>query len=203
MYDVCEVREMKNSGVNKISLTEIAAARLADWVKEYQSTDRRTYLKLKYGIEVLFINITKMFAVYLTAYMLNLLTATIIFHISYCIIRKTAYGIHARTSIMCTLLSIMYFVGIPYLATSYSIPGPMILPIYLANGFILYLFAPSLTKKGVSMDYNKKRKLRNLSIVMCIVLMIITLLISDETTKTLITTGATLASVLTIQKNTI
>src|SRR5699024_3949788 len=101
MYDVCEVREMKNSGVNKISLTEIAAARLADWVKEYQSTDRRTYLKLKYGIEVLFINITKMFAVYLTAYILNLLTATIIFHISYCIIRKTAYGIHARTSIMC------------------------------------------------------------------------------------------------------
>lgn len=192
---------MKKLELNKISLTEATATRVADWVNSQLKEDKKAYLKLKLGLEVIFINITKMLIVYSVAYLLNLLTATIIFHLSYFLIRRSAYGVHAKTSFLCSLISVVSFVGIPYVATLITIPNALILIIYVINVAILYRFAPSLTKKGWKMNEKRKRELRNQSMLMCILLMLVTLFIPNVTIKSLITSGVTLASLLTIQKN--
>ncbi|RLL42889.1 hypothetical protein D8M04_15180 [Oceanobacillus piezotolerans] len=192
---------MKKLELNKISLTEAAAIRVAEWVNTQLKEDNKAYLKLKLGLEMLFINITKMLIVYSMAYILNLLTATIIFHLSYYLIRKNAYGVHAKTSALCSLISVLYFVGIPYVATLVTIPNAIILVIYLINAVILYFFAPSFTRKSAKMSDSRKLKLRNQSMMMCFILMLVTLFIATVTTKNLLTFGATLACLLTIQKH--
>ncbi len=182
-------------------MTEVAADRLATWINGELGDDRLKYLKLKLGLETLFINFSKLFVVYTISFLLNLLFATIIFHLSYYLIRRTAYGLHAQSSIVCTLLSILFFVGIPYLATLVTIPNGNILIIYLFNCMLLYFFAPSNTNKCMIINKKRRLRLRNQSIVMCLVIMIITLVIPNETVKTLLTMGAILASILTVPKD--
>ena len=192
---------MRKLEPSKISLTEAAAIRVTEWVNSQLQEDKKAYLKLKLGLEMLFINLTKMLLVYSVAYMLNLLSAVIIFHLSYYLIRKSSYGAHAKTSAFCSFISVVYFIGIPYIATVIIIPNAIILAIYLINGIILFIFAPSLTKKSGKMSEKRRRKLRNQSLLMCLYLMLFTLFISNITMKNLLTFGATLACLLTIQKH--
>ncbi|QAS52230.1 accessory gene regulator AgrB [Halobacillus litoralis] len=192
---------MKGIQIQGMEMTEVVADRCASWLHKKSKGDRRRYLKMKLGFETLFINLSKMVVVYAVALWFQIFLATLLFHLSYYTIRRTSYGRHAGNSLMCSLISIVIFVGIPYVAPFIVLPTSMIILLFLINGWLIYKFAPSFTTKNRIPSRKKQLKLRNQSLGTCIIIMAVTLMISDSTAQTLLTSGATLASLLTIPNN--
>lgn len=190
---------MENAKIEKVSLTENFAGRIAKWAQDPEK-DHLKYLKVKLGLETLFINVSKMIVVYVFALLFGVLWQVFVFNVSYILIRRFAGGIHAPNSLLCSLLSVITFIGIPYIVIMYALPIVAILVAFVCSSIILYLCAPYISKKNGDIYKENKRKLRNQSLVTCFILLGITLLVQDEAFQTLVTSGVTFASVLTIQK---
>lgn len=190
---------MEDSKVAKVSLTENIAERIARWAQSPEE-DRIKYLKVKLGLETILINVTKGLIVYSVVLFLGLFWQVVVFHIGYYLIRRTANGIHATDSLICSVLSVIAFVGVPYIAMTYTLPIYIIPFLFIMNALLLYLFAPYVSKKNKHVHKHNRQKLRNQSIAMCFALLGITLLLPSETFQTILASGVTLASMLTIQK---
>lgn len=190
---------MENVKVEKVSLTEHFAGKIAKWAQDPEENHLK-YLKVKLGLETLFVNVSKIIVVYLFALFTGLLWQVFVFNASYILIRRVAGGMHAPNSLLCSVLSVITFIGIPYLATMYTLPTLFILIAFVCSAIILFLCAPYISKKNGDIFKDNKRTLRNQSLVTCFVLLGISLLVQDETFQTLVTSGVTFASVLTIQR---
>lgn len=184
----------------KPSLTERIADKIAQWAQDPEA-DNLKYLKVKLGLEALLINITKAIIVYTVVLIIGIFWQVLVFNISYYLIRRFAGGYHLPDSFLCSVLSVVVFVSIPYLAIHYALPLYAIPIIYVVNGIIIYLFAPYVSKKNGDVYGDNRIKLRNQTLTICFILLGISLLIQNETFQTLLTLGATLASVLTIHFN--
>lgn len=184
----------------KLSLTEIIATKIAQWAADPE-VDHLKYLKVKLGLETLLINITKTIFVYTAVLIVGIFWQVLVFNLSYYLIRRYAGGYHIPGSVLCSVASAAVFVGIPYLAISYALPFYFIPILYLMNGIILYLFAPYVSKKNGDVHGENRIKLRNQALILCFILLGVSLLIQNETFQTLLTLGATLASLLTIHRS--
>lgn len=69
----------------------------------------------------------------------------------------------------------------------------IILIAFTCSGIMLYLFAPYISKKNGNIYKESRYKLRNHSLVTCLILLGITLFIRDETFQTIITSGVSFA----------
>lgn len=112
--------------------------------------------KIKYGLEGLYLSITKIIVITLLAILLNIFFEYLILLILFNIIRFTAFGIHASKSIYCWISSIVIFLGIPFICKYIYINKLIILLISLACILLFLLFAPSDTPKRPLIN-NKKR----------------------------------------------
>ena len=112
---------------------------------------------IKYGLEGLYLTITKLIVIVILAYTLNIFLEVIIFLLIYNIIRMTSFGLHATKSWICLVSSSLIFIGFPIICKY----------IYLTNyfkvilGLVLILFiyknAPADTHKRPII--NPKRRL--------------------------------------------
>lgn len=112
---------------------------------------------IKYGLEGLYLTITKLIVIAILAYTLNIFLEVIIFLLIYNIIRMTSFGLHATKSWICLVSSSLIFIGFPIICKY----------IYLTNyfkvilGLVLILFiyknAPADTHKRPII--NPKRRL--------------------------------------------
>lgn len=70
---------------------------------------------IKYGLEGLYLTITKIIIIFLLAYVLNIFKEVIIFLLIYNVIRTTSFGLHATKSWICLLSSTLIFIGVPFI----------------------------------------------------------------------------------------
>src|SRR5574344_1626506 len=76
---------------------------------------------IKYGLESIYILITKTIVIFSLAFLLNIFYEVLIFSCFYGFIRMTSFGLHATKSWACYLSSIIIFILIPYLLKIYDI----------------------------------------------------------------------------------
>ncbi|GAB2547675.1 accessory gene regulator B family protein [Gracilibacillus alcaliphilus] len=173
----------------RVSITEVIANKIALWVKERNRLEEIDYLKMKLGVGVILTNITKGIIVYGLAILLNIFFETLILHGSYFLLRRSSFGLHAKSSTICTLLSIVLFVVIPYMMKDIVINNYILLPLFLVCIFFVYLFAPADTEKHPLLGKNRRKKLRNQSVITCMVLMLIAVIVPMPMISTLVFTG--------------
>lgn len=130
--------------------------------------------KLAYGLEGIYLTITKMVIILLIAFLLGFLKEFIITLILFNIIRFPGFGFHASKSIVCLISSTVLILGIPYLFSSVVVPLniKIILCVVLIIAFIL--FAPADTHKR-PLTNKKKRTIRKIGT--CLLALIYTVLI--------------------------
>ena len=130
-----------------------------DLICKYQSFSDYDKKKLLYGLEGIYLTITKLVILLILAIVLDMFKEIVIVTVLFNIIRYTGFGFHAEKSYQCLFFSIFNFIAIPYL----------LLHIYLPN-FIVYvicaicvthylLFAPADTKKR-PLSNKRKRIIR-------------------------------------------
>ena len=149
-------------------------------IKKNYSYNDIMYERIRYGLEIIYLSITKIFVILLVSYLLGMLKETIILMIFSTPLRNYSYGIHAKKSWHCYVSSIFCFVLLPKLIINYnlSIILRITISIYALTSMIIY--APADTHKRPIINTNHRKKLKYTSIIITISYIFLTILINDN-----------------------
>lgn len=131
--------------------------------------DSDTIDRIKYGLEIIYITITKLVVIFGVSAIFNLLKETIIFTIFINGIRSFAYGIHAKKSWHCYISSLISFVLMPYIFSNITFNYFQIISISICCLLSIILFAPADTDKRPLVNKKHRLKLKIISTLICLV----------------------------------
>lgn len=174
----------------KMGFTESLACRMAQRLNKEREGEYIDYLKMKLGFEMLLINLSKLVLVYGAAILFHLLWQTLIMHGAYFAIRKTAFGLHANNGIICTAVSTVFFVGLPYISQRYISPDNLEVSILgIISLALLSRYAPADTDKFPLIGKEKRAKLRRRTQYSTMLVVLIAWLCPSPTVKGLLMLG--------------
>lgn len=120
---------------------------------------------LRYGLEGIYLTITKLVIIILLAILLHIEKEVILMMVLFNIIRFTGFGVHAGDSKTCLITSTLFFIFIPLFFLNVSLPiyGKGIICALCILSYIVY--APADTVKR-PLKNEKKRKIRKIVTVL-------------------------------------
>ena len=135
--------------------------------------------EIKYGIESLYLTITKMIILIILSLIFNIKKEFIIFLLLYNGIRIFAFGLHAKKSSWCLISSIIFFIVLP-----------IILKFIIINKFVIsilgsillinyYKYSPADTRKRPIVNVKIRLKYKYLSCIIVIIYLFIALIINN------------------------
>lgn len=135
--------------------------------------DNDTLDRVKYGLELLYISITKIIVILTISLLLGLIKETIITIILFNGLRTYAYGIHAKRSIDCYISSSFIFIVLPFIFTliEFNVIQKILISILSLISFILY--APADTHKRPLINKKHRKKLKIKTIIVCLIYILI------------------------------
>lgn len=127
------------------------------FLEKYNSYSEKDIKKLRYGLEGIYLTITKMIIILLLAFILGIFKEVVILIILFNIIRYFGFGFHAEKSSECLFVSIINFVLIPYVFSklTFSMNISLIIAGFCIINYLV--FAPADTVKRPL--YNKKKRI--------------------------------------------
>ena len=148
-----------------------------NFICNYQSISDYDKKKVKYGLEGLYLTITKMVLLTILALLLNMFKEFILVVVFFNVIRYTGFGFHAEKSYQCLLFSTFNFIAIPFLLLHIQLSNFFVYIICAICIFHYLLFAPADTKKRPLSNKRKRiiRKIVTVTIGFIYTLMIILL----------------------------
>lgn len=130
-----------------------------NFVQGYKNYSNEEVEKLKYGLEGLYLTLTKTIVIVGISIFLGIWKEVLFTLLFFNIIRYTGFGFHAEKSTQCLLLSILYFIIIPMIFLNIIISKFVSVGICLFCILNFILFAPADTKKR-PLPNKKKRIIR-------------------------------------------
>lgn len=131
------------------------------FLKKYKNYSKDDIEKLEYGLEGIYLTLTKLVVIFLLAFLLNIVPELIVVLIFFNIIRFTGFGFHAQKSYQCLIFSIIWFLFVPLFFLKFQLPKFIYILICLLCVFSYLLFAPADTVKRPLLN-SKKRKIRKI-----------------------------------------
>lgn len=148
--------------------------------KYYPNYDETELAEVKYGLEGLYLTVSKMLIIIpisiLTKNFIYMLILLILFNI----LRKTGFGVHATKSLYCLIASIIIFIGIPILCKIITIPLFIKLIISLLSILSLYIYAPADTKKRPLINRKRCLKFKYITVINACIISIASMLITND-----------------------
>lgn len=130
--------------------------------------------KLAYGLEGLYMSITKLVIIFLIAFLLGFIKEFIITLIFFNIIRFPGFGFHASKSVVCLIASTLLILGLPYLFTNIEVSLTIKIILCIVSVITFIICAPADTWKR-PLTNKKKRIIRK--VVACSLAVIYSVLI--------------------------
>ncbi len=153
--------------------------KIMKYIKENKALTIEEEEKIIYGLESIYILVTKLIIIFSIAYILDIFKEMLIFLIIFNIIRSVAFGLHASKSWICLISSICLFIGLPILNKIIVIPYILKFIIGIISLIIIYKYSPADTYNRPIVSI-KRRKFYNISST---IITIIYILISLCTNK--------------------
>lgn len=153
------------------------------FITKYQTYNQEEMEKLLYGLEGLYLTITKLIFIFIVALILGILKEVIILLLLFNVIRYTGFGFHAKRSIECLIFSSTCFIAVPYLMMNLQINNNTILIIYVLCLLSYILYAPADTVKR-PLPNKKKRIIRKIATVIISIVYLILIFIFNNNTMT-------------------
>ncbi len=119
--------------------------------------DETKLAEIRYGLEGLYLQITKLIIIFIVAAFLNVFKELIILLIIYNIIRSTSFGLHATKSWICLVTSLLVFVGGALIVKYVTLDIYIKTIINIITIYFIHKNSPADTKKRPIV--NKKRRL--------------------------------------------
>ena len=149
-------------------------------IKKNYSYNDIMYERIRYGLEIIYLSITKIFVILLVSYLLGMLKETIILMIFSTPLRNYSYGIHAKKSWHCYVSSIFCFVLLPKLIINYNLYIILRITISIYALISMIIYAHDDTHKRPIINTKHRKKLKCTSIIITITYIFLTILINDN-----------------------
>ncbi len=149
-------------------------------IKQYPKYSKDKVDEIMYGVEGIYLTITKTIIISLIALILGVFKELIFLLISFNFIRLFAFGMHANKSWICLLFSSTLFLGGAYLCKILVIPKNILITLFLIVLLIISIYAPSDTVKRPLIKKKRRIIFKILSMTVVIIYFILTLIIKNN-----------------------
>lgn len=149
-------------------------------IKKYNNFDDDKLAVIKYGLESIYILITKTIIILLVSYLLGLLKQTVIFLVCYNFIRIPSFGLHATKSWICLVSSLLIFIILPFICTIITIPIYLKIIIGLIGLAFIIKNAPADTYKRPIISKKRRLFFKICSSIVTIAMILFSLFIEDQ-----------------------
>ena len=145
--------------------------------------------EIRYGLEGIYLSVTKLIIISIIALWLNIFKEMILLLLFFNILRSTGFGLHATKSWICLLSSTTVFIVLPYVSKIMVIPTSIKIILILLAIILVFKYAPADTKKRPLINAKKRKKYKYKTVINTIILSILSLYIKDNTISNLIILG--------------
>ena len=121
--------------------------------------------KMRYGLEGLYLNVTKIIFILIISLMLNIFKETLLLLLIFNLIRFTAFGVHAKRSIDCLISSTIFFIVFPLICIHIVISDIIKIIIFIPILLLIIKYAPADTVKRPLNNKKKRIIYKILSII--------------------------------------
>lgn len=139
------------------------------FIKKYNNYNQEDIEKIKYGLEGIYLTLSKFIIVSLLAIFLGIIKEMLIFTIIYNILRIPSFGLHATKSWICLLSTTILFIGIPYLCILLIIPINIKIVISIVGIVFMFKNSPADTYKRPIINRNRRNKFKFISTILTII----------------------------------
>lgn len=188
---------MEENLSNNMTIMEKLADNIAMKINKVIQKDGIELQKVKLGIEIFLINISKFVLILLVSIKFHLVIETTIITIVLGAIRSKAFGLHAKNSIACTITSLLLYVIGGYVSNLLQPNRYIIFCIFIVINIALYMYAPADTEYHPLIGQALRRELKVKAVITGVVLMILAL-VSPGYVLTNLITLASIFEVLSI-----
>lgn len=152
--------------------------------------------KIQYGLESIYLSITKVIVIILLAIILRILKETIIILLLFNALRMTAFGIHASKSWICWISSVPTFIGIPLICKYCNFPLYILIIISVFSLINFILFAPADTVKRPLIRKKKRIIYKILTIILGIIYLLLIIILNNSFIQNALTASLLIESIL-------
>lgn len=149
-------------------------------LKDNGNYDEIKLAEIKYGLEGLYMLISKLIIILLLSILLGIVKEVLIFLLIYNFIRMPSFGLHATKSWICLLSSSIIFIGVPYLAKFLIIPIWLKVILGIALILLIYKNAPADTYKRPIVSKKRRQVYKFLSTLVAIIYVFTSLFVNNQ-----------------------
>lgn len=135
----------------------------------YPDYDSSKLDEIRYGLEAIYLSLTKVVVILLVSLMLGLFKEAVILLLFFNGLRSFAFGIHAKKSWMCWVASSLLFIGLPYVCLHLNLPLVIQYFVLAVSLICFLLYAPADTKKRPLVRKNRRIKFKILTIIVAVI----------------------------------
>lgn len=148
--------------------------------KQYPSYSDDKMNEIMYGIEGIYLTITKTIVIFILAFILKIAKELLFLLITFNFIRMFAFGMHADKSWICLVFSSILFLGGAFLSKYIVLDKVVLYLLYLIVFILVAVYAPADTVKRPLIKKKKRIRFKIFSVIVVISYFIITLLITNN-----------------------
>lgn len=152
--------------------------------------------KIRYGLEGIYLTLTKFFVISLIMIYFNSFIYFLIFTFFFSIIRMFAFGLHASKSYLCFIFSSLLFILCPLLALNLEINIIIKYLLCLVSFISIILYAPADTLKRPLINKKKRRIFKTLSIIVTFIYLFIIIFTNDNFISNIVLFALTTETIL-------
>ena len=163
---------------------------------KYPEYDEDKLEIINYGLESIYLTFTKIIIIFVLAIILNIWKDVLLLLAFYNLIRVSAFGMHAKKSIHCLMISLTLFIGGVYLCRYLVIP--LILKVVLSIICIILIakYAPADTEKRPIINKKLRKKYKIISVIISGIFAISIVLLSDKNISNYLLLGMIEATIM-------
>lgn len=135
---------------------------------------------IEYGLEGLYLVFTKTIVIIALSILLGVFLENLILLLFYNIIRYSAFGLHAKKSSHCLIISLAFFIGGVYICEYVYLPLIIKSIISIICILLISKYAPADTEKRPLINKKKRRKYKILSILSSSIFSILIVIFSEN-----------------------
>ena len=135
--------------------------------------DDTKLLEIRYGIETIYLTITKTIIVTIISLIIGTFKELLLFILFYGLLRLVGFGLHAKKAWHCWVFSLLLFSLIPYLIKILIIPRIIYLIVFIICTILFIIYAPADTEKRPLIHKKKRIIYKVLTVTISIVYMIL------------------------------
>ena len=164
--------------------------------KQYPNYSKDKIDEIMYGIEGIYMLITKTIIIFILAMILGIFKELLYLLISFNFIRLFAFGMHANKSYICLIFSSLLFLFGAFMCKYIIFNKSILYILYIITFLIIMMYAPADTKKRPLIKKNKRIKFKILSLIIVILYFILTLFIKNNLIINSLIIGITIECIL-------